>query len=258
MFQYLELIRDEKNKASTIWMNRPDALNALSSKVLNEIDQALSLCENDQNIRVIVIRGKGGKAFISGSDIAEMSEMTPIQFREYSQILTKVCNTMKFSSKPTISAVEGVCFGGGNTIAAHSDFVIATEKSKFGQLEINVGIFGGVSRMISLVGERRAVEMCFLGKIVNADEAERIGLITKMVSQENFEAELEKLIKELSSKAPLALKFAKIARNRYLEMDPAPAIINERDLISLVFSSKDAREGLKAFVEKRKANYLGE
>jgi enoyl-CoA hydratase len=189
MFQYVELVKQEEKKLATIWINRKDSFNALNSNTLREINEALALCERDRSIRAIVIRGKGGKAFISGSDIEEMSNMSPIEFREYSQIFTGVCNAMKFLSKPVIAAVEGVCFGGGNLIAAHCDFVIATEKSKFGQLEINVGIFGGVSRMISLVGERRAMEICLLGKIVNADEAERIGLITKRVPSENFETE---------------------------------------------------------------------
>ncbi len=255
MTEYNNLILEKTDKVLKIIINRPKALNALNMETLNEISSALR--DDTKDCRVVILTGSGEKAFIAGSDILEMSEMNALEFRHYSEIFMKTISSIRRLKKPVIAAVNGMAFGGGNVLALSCDFVLATEDALFGQQEINVGIFGGASFLMPTIGRVRATEVVFTGRTISAKEAKDWGLINKIVSKDKLDEEVNKIAQTLLSRPPLALAFAKEAINNNFTMPSDVAVDYEQDLLCLCFDTEDQKEGMKAFLERRRPVYKG-
>lgn len=250
------LIKKEGNIAKLI-INRPKALNALNSQVLEELNEALSNIEKDDEVFVLIITGEG-KAFVAGADITEMKDMTPDEARKFARLGLEVFRKIELLEKPVIAAVNGFALGGGCELAMSCDIRIAGDKAKFGQPEVGLGItpgFAGTQRLSRLVGIAKAKELIFTGDMIDAFEAEKVGLVNKVVSQDELMEEVTNLARKIASKGQIAVRYSKTAINRGIESDIETGMAMERELFSLCFATEDQKEGMTAFVDKRKPNF---
>ena len=241
-----------------VTINCPATLNALNMQVLEDLEEVFRTFNRDRGVRVIILTGAGEKAFIAGADIEQMSDMGPLEFREYIHHLSGLATLMDECEKPLIGAVKGFTFGGGNIVAMHCDLIFASDDSSFGQQEINLGIMGGLPRLAYLVGLRRAFDIVVTGRILNAKEAEEIGLINKCMPREELDSFVLKYCQKLVAKPAVAMTLIKASKRMCEKTAIDMALKYEDELMSLCFASTDAREGLKAFVEKRKPVYTGQ
>lgn len=240
-------------------MNRPEALNALNTKVLSDLECALYEIESDASIKSIIITGEG-KAFVAGADIKEMMSKTSLEAREFISYGSRVISKLESSGKVVIAAVNGFALGGGCELALACDIILASDKAKFGLPEVTLGIhpgFGGTQRLPRLIGRNRAKELIFTGNMIDANEAERLGIVNRVVPHDQLLEESKKLAQRILSNGPVAIRLAKDSINRGLEMDMDKALSYEVECISIAFSTEDAKEGMKAFTEKRKPNFHG-
>jgi enoyl-CoA hydratase len=250
---YKNIITKVISKVALITLNRPEALNALNNDLITDLNDALNIIENDENISVIVITGSK-KAFAAGADIKEMEKKTFIDLINNDFI--KPWEKISYCSKPTIAAVDGYALGGGCELAMMCDLLIANESTKFGQPEINLGIFpaaGGTQRLPKAIGKAKAMDMILTGRTMDVIEAEKLGLVSRVLPSEGF---LEKVIEiaiKISEKSLPALIMAKDAINSSYENTLSQGIIYERRLFRSSFSLEDRKEGMKAFIDKRKA-----
>jgi enoyl-CoA hydratase len=254
---FQNLLLDVDDRIATITMNRPAAMNALSDETLRDLDGALDRIENDVGVKGIIITG-AGKAFVAGADIRQMAEYTPQQARSYMTRAQKVFNRIEDMEKPFLAAVNGYALGGGCELAMACDFRFASEKAVFGQPEISLGVipgFGGSQRLPRLTNVGIAKELLFSGRNVKADEAFRIGLVNRVCAPESLIAEAVEIMRVIVSKPAGALGYAKVAVNQGRDADLKKALELEIDLISLCYATEDQREGMKAFLEKRPANF---
>jgi enoyl-CoA hydratase len=253
--------KDKEKGIAKFTINRPEARNALNRGVREELRNAMEDIKNDPSIRVLIITGAGDKAFISGADITELKEATPIEMEERActlgqQLFTDVGN----SDIPVIAMINGFCLGGGCELAMACDIRIASENAKFGQPEINIGIFpggGGTQRLPRLVGWGKAKELIYTGRIIDAAEAERIGLVDKVVPPDKLEETVNQLAETIASKSPLIIKLVKKAINSGMYADLTAGLSYERDSFALCFATEDHKEGITAFLEKRKPEFKG-
>jgi enoyl-CoA hydratase len=243
-----------------ITINRPDVRNVLNTQVRREIKQAIETVQKDDSVRLLIFTGID-KSFIAGADINDFLTMNPVMADEFVQTLGQnlyaAFEQLKF---PVIAMINGYCFGAGMELALCCDMRIASTNAKFGQLELNVGLIpggGATQRLPRLIGPGRAKEMIFTGRIVDAEEAGRIGLVDKVVAPEKLEAEVEQITKSILSKSPLLLHMAKKAINRGIYTDLAAGLDYERAIFGTVFATEDKVEGIKAFLEKRPAKFKG-
>ena len=254
-FKNLSLTQD--GRVAIVAINRPKALNALNTKVLLELDAVLDELEKNPEVYVIVLTGEG-KAFVAGADIEEMKDMTPDEARKFAELGSRVFKKLEIINKPVIAAVNGYALGGGCELAMACDIIIAGEQAKFGQPETGLGItpgFGGTQRLPRIVGTKRAKEIIFTGEIIGAEEAYRIGLVNKVVSPNtSFQAAIE-MAKKIASKGQIAVRNAKAAINRGIETDIDGGVVIENQLFALCFANIDQKEGMTAFIEKRKADF---
>ena len=254
---YENVVLDKQNHIATISFNRPKALNALNSDVLKELDQILDEISVNEEIYVVIVTGYG-KAFVAGADISEMKDKTPEEARKFAQLGSGVFRKLELMEKPVIAAVNGFALGGGCELAMSCDIRIASEKAKFGQPEVGLGItpgFAGTQRLSRLVGIAKAKEMIFTCDLIDSAEAERLGLVNKVVAQEELMIEALVLAEKIVSKAQVAIRYSKTSINRGFESDIETGMQIEKDLFGLCFSTEDQEEGMKAFLEKRKANF---
>lgn len=254
------LIQANENGVTVLTVNRPEAMNALNTRVLCELDAALDAIESDEHCRVVVMTGAGEKAFVAGADIAEMREMTPAQASAFSLFGQKVFSRIKRLNQPVIAAVNGYALGGGCELAMAADLRVASENARFGQPEINLGIipgFGGTVRLTRLVGPAKAREMILTGAPIDAQEAHRIGLINRVVAPGQSLASALEWAVELASKAPVALAMAKSAMRESWDLPVDQAMEVERERFAGTFESADQKEGMAAFLEKRKPKFRG-
>ncbi len=254
---YETLKYEVKDQIAYITINRPKTLNALNSTVLTELAQAAAEVEKDDDVRVAIITGEG-RAFVAGADISQMHEFTSIEGKEFMQMGHAAMNAIDFNSKPFIAAVNGYALGGGCELATACDIRIASEKAIFGQPEVNLGIipgFGGTQRLARLVGKGMAKYMIYTAANIKADEAYRIGLVQKVVAPEALLDEATKVAQTIISKAPQAIKTAKVAINTGYDMDLKSASVFEAQLTGLGFATEDQVEGMNAFLEKRAATW---
>ena len=257
MTEFESLTLETRDSIAVVRLNRPEAMNALDRGLLNELAGALDFLNRSPDIKGLIITG-AGRAFVAGADISQMQSFTSEEGRDYAAYAQSVFSKIETMTKPAIAAVNGYALGGGCELALACDFIIAGEKAVFGQPEVNLGIipcFGGTQRLSRHVGIGKAKEMIFTGDFIQADEAERIGLVSRVVQQEALIDEAIDTMKKIISKAPLAIKYAKIAVNSAYDLDLKSGLELEKDLVGLCFATEDQAEGMAAFVEKRSATF---
>ncbi len=240
-----------------IRLNRPKVLNALSFDVLREIVDALEKFDKDETIKATLLTGSD-EAFSAGADIKELSEATPVSLIERNQFA--LWDRLKRTAKPIVGAVSGYAYGGGCELAMNCDIIIASETAKFGQPEINIGIMpgaGGTQRLTRTIGKFRSMEMILTGQPITAREAEKHGLVNKVVPVEAYLQEAKKLAMQISQKAPVAVRLAKEAVLKAFDTPLEEGLQYERRNFYLLFSTEDMKEGMKAFTEKRPPHFKG-
>ena len=257
-FENLLLDRDEAVAFLTI--HRPKVLNALTRATLDELRRALLELQRDDGVRVIVVTGTGEKSFIAGADINELAVQSPTSGRELALAGQHVFDLIENLGKPVIAAINGFALGGGCELAMACTIRIAADTAKLGQPEINLGIipgYGGTQRLPRLVGKAKAMELILTGTSITAAEAERIGLVNRVVPASELMTEVRKLATDLAKQAPIAVRYILTAINKGLEMPSAEGAVYEATLFGLVAGTEDMREGTRAFLEKRKAEFKG-
>ena len=242
-----------------VLLNRPEKLNALNAELLSDFENALGKCEQSSAIRVVVIRGNG-KAFAAGADIDDMA-VGDVRFAiEQSDHTMRVQEKLEGFPKPTIACISGYALGGGLELALCCDFRIASCETKLGLPEIKLGIIpggGGTQRLTRLVGLGNATNLVLLGEMITAEEAKQIGLINEVVEPEELDVTVSKLAKRLIEKPPIAIRAAKTALRIGYNTSLAEGLMCEQSLFSMLFGTKDQKEGMSAFLNKRKANFVG-
>ena len=258
--EFENIILKKDDRIAHLIINRPKALNALNQDTLLEIKAALEDVRDDEDTDVLIVSGAGGKAFIAGADITFMLDISALEGREFGLLGQGVMRLMESMEKPVIAAVDGFCLGGGCELAMACDFRICSEKSKFGQPEVGLGVtpgFGGTQRLPRIVGTGIAKQLLYTGDVIDAEEAMRIGLVNYTVPAEELMDNVEKLAKKISSRGQKAVRFCKVAVNEGMQTDIDRSMTVEADLFGLCFATHDQKEGMKAFVEKRKAQFIG-
>ena len=257
-FKYI--IYEKSEGIATITLNRPEALNAFSKEVVDEVLQALEDIKNDENVRVIILTGAGEKAFSAGADIKAMRGMNALRARELSMMGEKLCGAFENLEKPVIAAINGYALGGGLEVAMACDFRIAVENARMGQTEVNIGLipgWGGTQRLTRLVGKTKAKELVFSGKMIDAKAAEQLGILNLVVPADKFREAVRQFALELAQKAPVAIKVAKALINKGADISLDAALALEREGFGVVASTEDLQEGVSAFTEKRKPVFKG-
>jgi len=250
---YKNLKFGREGNTGIITLSRPKALNALNTELLLELDDAVDRVSGDENIHVLVITGEG-KAFVAGADITEMKDFNSISGLKYGELGAAVFRKIQKLKIPSIAAVNGFALGGGCELAMCCDIRIASENAKFGQPETGLGItpgFSGCVRLARLAGVAKARELIYTADIIPASEAEKIGLVNKVVPAEQLMTASMEMAQKIASKAQLAVRYSKMAINRGFETDIETAIAFENQVFALCFSTEDQKEGMTAFVEKR-------
>ncbi|HXG99239.1 MAG TPA: enoyl-CoA hydratase-related protein [Sphingomicrobium sp.] len=258
MSEYETLLVEKKGAVTLVTLNRPQALNALNTAVLKDLIAAFAAYDADPSQRCLVLTGSGDKAFAAGADIKEMQSRGFSDM--YSANFFAGWEQVTATRKPWIAAVNGFALGGGCEVAMMADFIIAADTAKFGQPEIKLGVtpgMGGSQRLALAVGKAKAMEMCLTGRMMAADEAERAGLVAKVVPAADLISEALKTAEAIAAMAPLAAMAAKEMVNAAFEMPLNQGIRFERRLFHGLFGSYDQKEGMAAFVEKRPANWSG-
>ena len=259
--EYENILFSVEGNVGVIKFNRPQALNAINTDVLTEVNAALDEILENKEIKVLVFTGEGDRAFVAGADIKYMLNLTPLQAREFSRIGQDLFFRIEQLPIPVIACVNGFALGGGCEIAMACDFIYASEKAKFGQPEITLGVipgFGGTQRLARLVGNNVAKELCMTGGMIKADEAKSIGLVNKVFPAEALWEETMKAASLIAAKGRVALKGIKDCIDRGADMDLINGCRMEADAFGLIFSSPDQKEGMSAFVEKRPPEFKGE
>ena len=254
------LLMEVENEIAVVTINRPKSLNALNSETLAELDACFSEISERKDIKVVILTGSGAKAFVAGADISEMVNATPAEGRKMGMLAKEAFLKLETMPQVTIAAVNGFALGGGCEISMACDIRIASAKAKFGQPEVGLGItpgFSGTQRLPRLVGLGKAKELIYTAAVIHAEEACRIGLVNKVVEPEELMNECMAMAKTIAAKAPLAVRYAKEAINRGVETDMDTGIVIENGLFGLCFATTDQKEGMEAFLWKRKPEFKG-
>ncbi len=254
---YQNILVTKEGAIGIIQLNRPKLLNALNFELMTELVNALEELDREAAVKVIILTG-GERAFAAGADLAEMSQATPVDLLLGRRF--ELWDRIRKISKPIIAAVSGYCLGGGNELAMNCDLIIASETATFGQPEVNVGIIpgaGGTQRLPRVVGKYKAMEMILTGKPISADEAFRIGLVNHLVPPESLMEEAKKIATDIASKPPISIRSAKEAILRAQDTTLEVGLEFERKAFYMLFATEDGKEGMKAFLEKRKPNFKG-
>jgi enoyl-CoA hydratase len=257
---YDNIIFEVAQGVATITFNRPNALNALNGKLLDEFSTALDAVEADEAIRVLILTGTGEKSFVAGADINELAAFNTLQAKRFSRKGQMIVGRLQELAIPVIAAVNGYALGGGSEMALACDFIYASENAMFGLPEITLGLipgFGGTQRLSRLIGSNRAKEMIFTGQMISAADAEKIGLVNRVLSRETLMEETLKTATAIAAKGKVSLRAAKQAINNGLNVDLNTGCQIEVDAFAICMSSEDGKEGTRAFLEKRKAEFKG-
>jgi enoyl-CoA hydratase len=255
---YETILTETRERVRLVRINRPKVRNALNSTLLHELVEALEAFDANPEVGAIVITGDD-QAFAAGADIKEMADASAIHMLTRSHI--PLFDRLQGIHKPLIAAVSGWCLGGGNELAMTCDMIIASETARFGQPEINLGVIpgaGGTQRLTRVVGKAIAMEMVLNNRTLTAEEAQQFGLVNRVVPVERYLDEALQLAAEIAARAPLAVRLGKEAINHTFESFLSDGLSDERRAFYLLFASQDQKEGMKAFVEKRKAAWKGE
>ncbi len=255
---YANILVTTDGPVGLIQLNRPKVLNALNGALMMELGDAVAALDDDAAIRCIVIHGSE-RAFCAGADIDQMKSALPLDMMA-SAWINRNFERLRLVTKPIIAAVSGYCLGGGCELAMLCDVIIASETAQFGQPEINIGIIpgaGGTQRLPRALGKSRAMEMILTAKTLSAREAEARGLVARVVPPEMYLEEAKALAREIASKPPVAVRFAKEAVNKVYELPLSEGLAYESRLFYLLFSTEDQKEGMDAFLSKRTAAWKG-
>jgi enoyl-CoA hydratase len=251
------IVIEKKSDVAWIKINKPESLNALDENLIPELKYAFETMGKDDEVSVIILIGEG-KAFVAGADIQQMSSLNPSRAREFANHGMELMTYIENLEKPVIAAVNGFALGGGCELALACDLRIASSKAKFGQPEVGLGItpgFGGTQRLSRLIGSSNAKLLIYTGNIIDANEAYRMGLVNSVVEPDLLISTAEELASNIASKSQVAVKHSKTAINKGIETDIDTGLEIEKNLFALCFASKDQKEGMTAFLEKRKPNF---
>lgn len=255
---YNNIIMEKEGGIAILTINRPKALNALNSDTLQEIKAAIADVREDAAVGALIITGAGDKAFVAGADISYMENMTAVEGRDFGLLGQEVFMSVDNLEKPVIAAVNGFALGGGCELSLACDIRLASENAKFGQPEVGLGItpgFGGTQRLPRAIGEGRAKELIYTGTNINAQEAYRLGLVNHVYPAETLMDEAKQMAKKIAANAPLAVRFCKASINKGMQADINTAMNIEADLFGMCFSTEDQKEGMNAFLNKRKPSF---
>jgi enoyl-CoA hydratase len=257
---YRNLEIGNRSAVRTIIVNRPDKLNALNRDTLNELTLAFAQAAQDDAVRVVVLTGAGEKAFVAGADIAEMNGYTPVQAQGFSRTGQRLMSSIERLGKPVVARIQGFALGGGMELAMACHLRVASEKAKFGQPEINLGLipgFGGTQRLLRLAGRGAALELCLTGAPITAQRAYELGIVTRVVAPDTLDDAVNALADQLAAAAPLAAAGILDAVLQGGETGIDQGLEFETQGFALTFSTEDMREGTTAFLEKRKPQFTG-
>ncbi len=257
---YRNLLFEKEGSIGLLTINRPQVLNALNRETMTEISQVVGKIATDPEVAVLIITGAGEKSFVAGADISEMRTLSALEGRAWSKFSQATFNAIENLPQPVIAAVNGYALGGGCELAMSCDIRIASDKAKFGQPEVLLGVvaaFAGTQRLPRLVGKGRAKELLFTGDQIDAAEACRIGLVNKVVPAGELLTAAKELAAKIISRGPVAVQLCKAAVNEGLDMDLESAQAYEAEVFGLCFATADQKEGMNAFVEKRPAKFTG-
>ena len=254
------ILEGKGNGIYCLTVNRPKQMNSLNQATITEITAAIATVKQDSQARVLLFTGAGEKAFIAGADISQFKNLGSLEARELGLAGQNIARQLEQMDIPVIAVVNGFALGGGCELAMACDWIIAADNAKFGQPEINLGImpgFGGSQRLMRLVGKAMAMDLCMTGRMIDAAEAQRLGLVNQVYNAADLMDAATKLATTLSQKAPIALKFIKQVLRDGQNMSLENACTLEAELFALCFSTEDQEEGVAAFLEKRKAEFRG-
>lgn len=257
---YENLLYEARDQIARITFNRPNVLNALNRKTMEELGDCLNAARRDDSVRVLILTGTGEKAFVAGADINELAKQTPVAGKEFSLFGQEVIHRLETMGKPSIAAVNGFALGGGCEVALACTIRIASRNAKLGQPEVKLGIlpgYGGTQRLPRLCGKGVAHEMILTGEMITADEALRVGLVNRVVELADLLPTAESIAKKIIANAPLAVKYAMEAVEHGMEMTQEEGLFLETALFGVCCATDDMREGTRAFLEKRSAKFQG-
>jgi enoyl-CoA hydratase len=257
---YENILYEKRDGIAFITFNRPKVLNALNRKTIEELHHALLDARDDGALRVLILTGSGEKAFVAGADINELAQQSPVNGKEFSLYGQSVFHLLETIGKPSICAINGFALGGGCELALSCSIRIASRTARLGQPEVKLGIipgYGGSQRLARLCGKGMAHELCLTGEMISAEEAQRIGLVNRIHEPAELLPAAEAMAKKIIEKAPLAVKYCMEAIERGVEMPQEEGLFLEAALFGLCCATEDMREGTKAFLEKRAAQFKG-
>lgn len=258
---YENLLYEKKDGIAHITFNRPKVLNALNRKTVEELQQVLVDARDDTAVRVLILSGSGEKAFVAGADINELAQQTPVNGKEFSLFGQGVFHLLETMGKPSICAINGFALGGGCELALCCSIRLASKTAKLGQPEVKLGIlpgYGGSQRIARLCGKGTAHELCLTGEMITAEEAQRIGLVNHVYEPAELLPAATAMARKIIEKAPLAVKYCMEAIERGVEVPLEEGLFLEATLFGLCCATEDMREGTKAFLDKRAAQFKGE
>jgi enoyl-CoA hydratase len=257
---YENILYEKKDGIAYITFNRPKVLNALNRMTVEELRHALLDARGDESVRVLILTGAGEKSFVAGADIGELAQQTPVNGKEFSLYGQSVFHLLETMGKPSICAINGFALGGGCELALSCTIRIASKTAKLGQPEVKLGIipgYGGTQRLTRLCGKGVAHELCLSGEMITSEEALRIGLVNHIYEPAELIPAAEAIAKKIIANAPVAVKFTMEAIERGMEMSQEEGLFLEATLFGLACATEDMREGTKAFLEKRAAQFNG-
>jgi len=257
---YENILFEKKDSIAYITFNRPKVLNALNRKTVEELRDTLLDAREDSSVRVVILTGAGEKSFVAGADISELAQRTPVDGKDFSLFGQSVFHLLETLGKPSICALNGFALGGGCELALSCTIRLASKTAKLGQPEVKLGIipgYGGSQRLARLCGKGVAHELCLTGEMITAEEAQRIGLVNHIYEPAELLPAAEAMAKKIIANAPLAVKYTMEAIERGVEMPQEEGLFLEATLFGLSCATEDMREGTKAFLEKRKADFKG-
>ena len=249
---------EQKENVAIVTIDRPSALNALNSEVFHDLSCVLDQIETSDSISVVIFTG-AGRSFIAGADIGEMLPMSPVEGKRWGDLGNAIMLRIENLAQPTIAAVNGFAFGGGNELAMSCDIRLASSKAKFGQPEVGLGItpgFGGTQRLLRIVGMGRALELILTGKTIDANKALEIGLVNEVLDPEQLLPTAIEWANCIAAQAPVAVRQSKQCIRRGSQVDITTAVTYESQAFGLCFGTEDQKEGMSAFVEKRKEKHF--
>jgi enoyl-CoA hydratase len=257
---YENILYEKRDGIAYITFNRPKVLNALNRRTVEELRDALLDARDDETVRVLILTGAGEKSFVAGADIGELAVQTPVQGKEFSLFGQSVFHLLETMGKPSICAINGFALGGGCELALSCTIRIASKTAKLGQPEVKLGIlpgYGGSQRLARLCGKGVAHELCLTGEMITAEEAQRIGLVNRIYEPAELISAAEAMAKKIIANGPIAVKYTMEAIERGMEMPLEEGLFLEATLFGVACATEDMREGTKAFLEKRPAQFKG-